>query len=105
VTIPTYNPEDTAARTIHVPVRPGGTPALPPGLTFHSLRHTYASLCVAAGIAARDFAVHGSSLLSRRSMRVAHEAHVIPPISRSTCRGAATGALSCGVAVIACCLS
>jgi integrase len=23
---------------------------LPPNLTFHSLRHTYASLCVAAGI-------------------------------------------------------
>ena len=23
---------------------------LPPGLTFHALRHTYASLCVAAGI-------------------------------------------------------
>lgn len=24
--------------------------ALPPNLTFHALRHTYASLCVAAGI-------------------------------------------------------
>ena len=24
--------------------------ALPPGLTFHALRHTYASVCVAAGI-------------------------------------------------------
>lgn len=23
---------------------------LPPGLTFHALRHTYASLCVAAGL-------------------------------------------------------
>jgi integrase len=26
------------------------TEILPPGLTFHALRHTYASLCVAAGI-------------------------------------------------------
>lgn len=26
------------------------TPKLPPGLQFHALRHTYASLCVAAGI-------------------------------------------------------
>jgi integrase len=31
--------------------RPGGDgPVLPPGLKFHALRHTYASLCVAAGI-------------------------------------------------------
>ena len=31
--------------------RPGGDgPVLPPRLKFHSLRHTYASLCVAAGI-------------------------------------------------------
>src|SRR5271165_2732605 len=31
--------------------RPGGNgPMLPPGLKFHALRHTYASLCVAAGI-------------------------------------------------------
>ena len=28
----------------------GDGPALPPGLRFHALRHTYASLCVAAGI-------------------------------------------------------
>jgi integrase len=27
---------------------------LPPNLTFHSLRHTYASLCVAAGIPALE---------------------------------------------------
>jgi integrase len=30
--------------------RLAGQPVLPPGLTFHALRHTYASLCVAAGI-------------------------------------------------------
>lgn len=31
--------------------RPGDDgPTLPPGLTFHALRHTYASVCVAAGI-------------------------------------------------------
>jgi integrase len=30
---------------------PGASvPLLPPGLKFHALRHTYASLCVAAGI-------------------------------------------------------
>lgn len=29
-------------------------PLLPPGLKFHALRHTYASLCVAAGIAPLD---------------------------------------------------
>jgi integrase len=28
----------------------GPTPVLPPALKFHALRHTYASLCVAAGI-------------------------------------------------------
>jgi integrase len=28
----------------------GDDPVLPPGLKFHALRHTYASLCVAAGI-------------------------------------------------------
>ena len=28
-----------------------GGPTLPPTLKFHALRHTYASLCVAAGIA------------------------------------------------------
>lgn len=28
----------------------GGDPVLPPALKFHALRHTYASLCVAAGI-------------------------------------------------------
>jgi hypothetical protein len=28
----------------------GSDPVLPPGLKFHALRHTYASLCVAAGI-------------------------------------------------------
>ena len=30
--------------------RDGGGRALPPGLKFHPLRHTYASLCVAAGV-------------------------------------------------------
>lgn len=30
--------------------RQAGYAALPPGLTWHALRHTYASLCVAAGI-------------------------------------------------------
>jgi integrase len=30
--------------------RLGGEDVLPPGLKFHALRHTYASLCVAAGI-------------------------------------------------------
>jgi integrase len=30
--------------------RLAGETVLPPDLTFHSLRHTYASLCVAAGI-------------------------------------------------------
>ncbi|WP_244975101.1 tyrosine-type recombinase/integrase [Mycobacterium heckeshornense] len=28
--------------------------ALPPGLTWHALRHTYASLCVAAGLSALE---------------------------------------------------
>lgn len=32
----------------------GSEPLLPPGLKFHALRHTYASLCVAAGIAPLD---------------------------------------------------
>jgi integrase len=30
--------------------RLAGEPVLPPEITFHALRHTYASLCVAAGI-------------------------------------------------------
>lgn len=34
----------------HDPLRFGDRSVLPPGLTFHALRHTYASLCVAAGI-------------------------------------------------------
>ena len=29
--------------------RLAGKTVLPPNLTFHSLRHTYASLCIAAG--------------------------------------------------------
>ncbi|OPX12840.1 tyrosine-type recombinase/integrase [Mycobacterium sp. AT1] len=33
---------------------PDAAPLLPPGLKFHALRHTYASLCVAAGIAPLD---------------------------------------------------
>ncbi|WP_335582830.1 tyrosine-type recombinase/integrase [Mycobacterium adipatum] len=28
----------------------GSNPVLPPALKFHALRHTYASLCVVAGI-------------------------------------------------------
>ena len=31
-------------------MRGASAPVLPPTLKFHSLRHTYASLCVAAGI-------------------------------------------------------
>ena len=34
----------------HESIRFGDRCVLPPGLTFHALRHTYASLCVAAGI-------------------------------------------------------
>ena len=45
-----YRPSVARANRLSVTTRPGGGPALPPGLKFHALRHTYASLCVAAGI-------------------------------------------------------
>jgi integrase len=43
------------------------TAALPPGLRFHSLRHTYASLCGEAGIPVRDVALfmgHGNAMIT-----------------------------------------
>ena len=39
-----------AAAHTTAPASGGRTATLPPGLTFHALRHTYASLCVAAGV-------------------------------------------------------
>ncbi len=39
-----------AAAHTTAPASGGRIATLPPGLTFHALRHTYASLCVAAGI-------------------------------------------------------
>ena len=40
----------STARRCYAPTGLRPTAALPPELKFHSLRHTYASLCVAAGI-------------------------------------------------------
>jgi integrase len=34
----------------------GDDPVLPPGLKFHALPHTYASLCVAVGVPVREVA-------------------------------------------------
>lgn len=58
---PSSSPQTGSGSPAETPAALGGPePLLPPGLKFHALRHTYASLCVAAGIAPLDISrVHG----------------------------------------------